>query len=95
MLFWEVINDGEAYKDRNDAQILVDQMQRLRESAEVGSMAYDVCLSKIKKRHVDEHGDIRRVVLEALQGALRADPLTRPSALDLLSQLRESLPDEK
>jgi predicted secreted Zn-dependent protease len=95
MLLWEVINDGEAYKDRNDAHILPDMMQRLRENGEVGSLAYDVCLSKIRKRHVEEHGNIRRVVLEALQDALRADPLARPSALALLSRLQKSLPDEK
>lgn len=90
-----MINDGEAYKDRSDALILPDMMQRLRENGEVGSLAYDVCLSKIKKRHIEEHGSVRRVALEALQDALRADPLARPSALALLSRLQKSLPDEK
>ena len=95
MLLWEMINDGEAYKDRNDALILPDMMQRFRENGEVGKLACDVCLARIKKRHIEERGSIRRVVLEALQDALRADPSARPSALALLSRLQKSLPDEK
>ena len=95
MLLWEVINDGDAYKDRDDARILLDKMQRLRENGELGSLAYDVCLLKIKKRHAEEHGNIRRVVLEALQNALQTSPQARPSALGLLSKLQKSLPDEK
>ena len=95
MLLWEVINDGEVYNDRIDALILPDMMHRLRKNGEVGSLAYDVCLSKIKKRHIEEHGNIRRVALEALQDSLRANPLVRPSALALLTKLQKSLPDEK
>ena len=95
MLLWEVINDGEAYKDREEGQILPDMMQRLRRNGEVGTLAYDVCLSRINKKYVKEHGRIRRIILVALQEALQADPLKRPSALALLLRLQKSLPDEK
>lgn len=95
MLLWEVIIDGEAYKDPNDTYILPDEMQRLRDTAEVGTMACDACLSRIRKRHSEEHGDIRRVILDSLQAALQAEPLSRPSAPALLSRLQKSLPDEK
>ena len=95
MLLWEVINDGTAYEDRNEVQILPDMMQQLRRNGELDSLAYDTCLSTIKKKHAEEHGDIRRIVLEALQEALQADPHQRPSVSGLLSRLQRSLPDEK
>lgn len=95
MLLWEVINEGEPYKDQNDAHILPDQMHRLRKTANVGTLAYDVCLWRIRERHIEEHGNIRQVVLDALQGALQTEPLRRPSALVLLSELQKSFPDEK
>ena len=95
MLLWEVINDGKAYKDRSDALILPDTMQGLRESGELEKLAYDVCLARIRNRHGEDNSGIRRVVLEALQDALKADPLARSSALALLVRLQRSLPDEK
>ena len=95
MLLWEVINDGDAYKDQNGIIILPDMMQQLRNNGNVGRLAYNVCLSNIKKEHFDEHGYIRQLALEALQEALQADPLARPSAIALLSRLERSLADEK
>ena len=95
MLLWEVVNDGKAYQDRSDALILPDTMQGLRESGDIEKLAYDVCLARIRDRHGEDNSGIRRVVLEALQDALKADPLARPSALALLVQLQKSLPDEK
>lgn len=95
MLLWEVINDGEAYKNQNDAQILPDQMHRLRETANVGNLASRVCLARIRNRHIEEHGSIRQVFMDALQSTLQSDPLKRPSAVTLLSMLQQVLPDEK
>ena len=95
MLLWEVIGDGEAYKDRTKAQILPDMMQRLRRSGEINSLAHQQCLSSIKEKHAEEHGDIKWIVLEALRETLNDDPEERPSALALLSRLQRSLPGEK
>lgn len=95
MLLWAVINDGEAYKNRDDTAISPANMQRLRERGELASLAYDTCLSKIRSRHSQEHGNIRRILLETVQHCLSADPSARPSASNLLARLQRSLPDEK
>ena len=95
MLVWEVVNDGEAYKDRSHALILPETMQELRKSGGLVNLAYDVCLTRIRERHGEDNSRVRRVVLEALQDALQKDPLARPSALALLVRLQKSFPDEK
>ena len=95
MLLWQVIMDGEEYKDRNGVQLLLDDMQMLRRNGEIKTLAYDVCVKAIRENHSGEHGGIRRVVIDALQDTLSVDPRERPSALALLSRLQSTLPDEK
>ena len=95
MLLWEVTNDGGAYKDQSDTLILLDTMRELRVNGGVGTLAYEVCLARIRKKHGEEPSKIRRAVLEAIQSTLQADPQARPSALALLARLQKTLPDEK
>ena len=92
ILLWEVMTDG---KLQHENQTIDGAgMRQLRASRQVAEVARTNCARVFNELHAHEYYAASQIVLETISAALHSDPMQRPSAENLLTQLRRFVGDK-